>query len=269
MMHEGNPYQAPAVEVYDPDEEERGAEFLLDRPRSLPAGAGWDWYKASWRLFKAQPLMWWLCLLLVAGVFVVLGLIPLLNLLASLLFPMMAVGFANCAATVRQGRRFDIGQLFAGFSQQRNALLMLGAIYLGAYFALVLLAGLILGGSGFFQLMTGTSDPDATATLLGGAGAIVVLVVSLLSMLIYAVVVFASYIVFEFGKPVGEALRMGLSGLLSNVPASIVAAIVGFFLCIAATIPMGLGWLVLMPMMVLMPWVVYRDVFVEIRPDDA
>jgi uncharacterized membrane protein len=57
------------------------------------------------------------------------------------------------------------------------------------------------------------------------------------------------------------AMKRSFSGCLRNVLPFLVYGIVMFILAIIATIPIGLGWLLLMPTLICATYVSYREIF--------
>ncbi len=145
--------------------------------RVVPPARGVRWLAEGWRMFRAAPLGW---LALVFGYWLamtLLGLIPVLGLVAaSLLVPAFSVGFmaASRAASLRQP--LELVMLFAGFRERVPAQLVLGA----AYFAGLALA---IGGSMLVDdgalarwMLTGqrpeNDAPDAVLVAMGAAAAL-------------------------------------------------------------------------------------------------
>jgi len=60
-----------------------------------------------------------------------------------------------------------------------------------------------------------------------------------------------------------EALKLSFMGCLKNILPFLIYGIVGFILMVLATIPLGLGWLVLAPVFLGTVYVGYKDIFLE------
>jgi uncharacterized membrane protein len=68
--------------------------------------------------------------------------------------------------------------------------------------------------------------------------------------------------VFRNVAPV-DAVMTSLRAVIKNVLPFLVYGVIQIVLAIVASIPFGLGWLVLLPVMLLTAYVSYRDVFGE------
>ena len=63
--------------------------------------------------------MWIVALLILAGIEIVLGLIPILGNIASMLIgPIFMVGVLTFAHGIAQGEEADVGKLFVGFKEK-------------------------------------------------------------------------------------------------------------------------------------------------------
>ncbi len=129
--------------------------------RRLPAIRGWNWIVEGFRLFRNNPALltflvfgYWLTL-------VFLNLVPLLGVvLAPLCVPALSVGVMNgCRALERESQN-GFGLLFSGFRENRNVLLMLGAIYLAGSLAVFAGSALVDGGALLRIMMAGQQPPD-------------------------------------------------------------------------------------------------------------
>jgi uncharacterized membrane protein len=60
-----------------------------------------------------------------------------------------------------------------------------------------------------------------------------------------------------------EAMKASFTGCLRNVVPFLVYGIVGFLLAIVASIPLGLGWLVLGPVIAASVYTGYRDIYLR------
>src|SRR5712691_4042292 len=99
--------------------------------RIVGAARGMRWLAEGWRLFRAAPLGWlalvfayWLLMTLVS-------LVPYAGVaVASVLVPPFSVGFMAAARAASRRAPLELGLLFEGFRQERNAQIVLGVVYL-------------------------------------------------------------------------------------------------------------------------------------------
>lgn len=157
--------------------------------RVVSAARGARWLAEGWRMFRAAPLGW---LFLVFGYWLVmtmLGLVPLLGLVAaSVLVPAFSVGFMAASRAASQGQPLDMALLFAGFRGRVPAQLVLGVAY-SAGLALAI-GGSMLADDGVLArwLLTGRRpDNEADAEgVLAAIGAAAALYLPVMMMLWFA-----------------------------------------------------------------------------------
>jgi hypothetical protein len=230
-----------------------------DAGRAVEAGQGWAWIASGFEMFKKQPGMWIALVLVFFVVLFVLALIPLLGALAMLiLMPVFTGGLMVACQTQQRGGQLEIGHLFAGFKTQTGSLVVLGAIALGGWVIVMVPVLLIVGAGAFFGAMRGDAAGAAT---MGGSFLIAWLLAMALSILLYmALWVAPALVVLRGAKPV-EAIRRSFFGCLKNIVPFLIYGIVMMVLGILATVPLGLGWLVLGPVAVASVYVAYRDIY--------
>ena len=262
-MAEQNPYQAPDANLTEgrkgPD-----VELAVTGIKSLPAGAGLDWIKDAFNLFKMSPLIWIVLVILWFVLNIVGQLIPIIGPIAmSLLYAVFVAGFMIGCAALERGESLEIGHLFAGFKNNTGSLIGLGAIYLvigiaiAVIFFIVIFAG--AGGIGAF------SDPESInpADIFNSGFMIALLVGLLLIIPITMMFWFAPALISLGGMPLFESLKMSFSGCLKNILPMFFFGLVMMVLAVIATIPLGLGWFVLMPMGMAAFYTAYRSIYTE------
>jgi hypothetical protein len=121
----------------------------------LPARRGWRWLADGFALFKRNPPMLGMLVILYWLLLAFLGSLPLVGqALASVAMPALSVGVMGVCRALDRGETVDPLALFAGFRQRPRPLLLLGTIYLGA--TLAVLAVTALADSGILlRLMLG------------------------------------------------------------------------------------------------------------------
>ncbi len=237
-------------------------------PASVPSGNGVSWWREGWRLFALSPWVWIAIAVVFMVIVVCLHFVPLLGSVAStVLSPVLAAGvMAGCLAQDRGGE-LTINHLFSGFSERLTSLLVLGLIYLAGTIVIVgvvvvIVAG-TLGMSGIGALMAG--DPvQATVTMFAtlGVGALLaVLAGTLLALPLMMAYWFAPALVMLRGDEPVAALKASFFACLANISPMLIYSIIGVVLAIVATIPMGLGWLVLGPVFAASIYASYKDIF--------
>jgi len=251
--------------------------------RKMPAGRGVGWLGDGWRTFTASPGMWLVLTLIWLVIGVALQTVPLVGMLAGLFVtPILGGGLLLAADDVRRGRELDIGTLFRPVVdvRTRNPMLVLGGIYLGANMAVMLACMIVvIGGMGMAVIGNGMPaqaggtdagqiDPSVLLAM-GGTFLFVLLLIVALVLLVTVLFYFAIPLV-AFGRmEPGQAIGTGTRALLRNWAALTILGLIYLPLSLLATIPLGLGWLVLLPMTIGMWYASYRDVFPEPVDDDT
>lgn len=238
-------------------------------PRHLAAGDGAAWWGESWRIFCAAPAVWIGIFVLFIVVSIALVIVPLIgSLVHTVLLPVMAGGVMLGCDALARGEPLRIGHLFEGFQGGRFApLCLLGLLWLAILFvvAIVMVAAvfLTLGASGLAALMDfGGTALDYAALASAGMAIFVVAMIGLLIALLVAMAYwFAPALVVLNGEQPVEALRKSFAASWRNLGAFLLYGLIYIGLAIVATIPMGLGWLVLGPMLVGSCYAGWRTIF--------
>lgn len=234
------------------------AEYIAGG-RAVDAGRGWDWIAEGWQLFKKQAGMWIAIALVLFVILLVLGVIPIIGPAASfILTPVFAAGVLVCSREVEAGRSLEIGHLFAGFREKLGPLATVGGLYLAAAVAIALVVGLFAGAS-MFGMMLGRGE-TATPTAMFTALIAMLIMVGLLVPVIMAVWFAPALVMFHGVAPV-EAMKESFSGCLRNIVPFLVYGVVMMVFMVIASIPLGLGWLVLGPLLCTSYYTSYRDIY--------
>lgn len=239
-------------------------------PAAVPAGRGTAWWTEGWRLFVAAPGTWIAITVIFVVLMVMIAFIPLLGTVATtVLTPVFAGGVLLGCRALDRGGELTIGHLFAGFSDRLGPLIIVGVVYLVGSFVIVMLIVACLvatvGIGGFSALLSG--DPlqagFAMLTTLGIGALFAVLFGLLLGIpLLMAYWYAPALVVFRNDEPIA-AMKTSFNACLVNMMPMLVYGLLGLVFAIAATIPLGLGWLVLAPVFVASVYASYKDIFAE------
>jgi len=231
-------------------------------PRSVDGGRGITWWSEAWTLFMKAPGLWIVFGLLLFLVFGVLGFIPVIGALAaSLVAPVFIGGWMLAARKVDTGGTLEIGDLFAGFQGPKlQPLLLLGALLLAAALVIGLLVGALGVGSAMGVMMGGAHSGAGMAAAMG-AGMLAMLVTTVLGFVVAMAFWYApALVVFRDVAPF-DAAKASFYASLKNIIAFLLYGILYIVAAIVASIPFGLGWIVLIPVVMLSIYVSYKDVF--------
>jgi uncharacterized membrane protein len=235
--------------------------------RAVDAGRGVAWWSEGWALFVRSALLWVaLAVILIVG-FALISVVPVLGSLATaLLMPVFFASWLVAARKVEGGGPLEVADLFTCLKGDRlTPLLVLGALFAAATLVFFLVAGLLGAGAMFGMMGGGGMRHDGAGTMMAamGAGFMALLVFLLFGLVATAALWFApALVVFRNAAPV-DAVMASLRAVLKNVLPFLVYGVIQIVLGVAASIPFGLGWLVLLPVMLLTAYVSYRDVFGE------
>ena len=258
-----NPYAAPIAHVADhedrPDSTDGGR--FVPYGRSLPAGRGVGWIGDAWRLLRARPGMWAAGLLLLLIAYIVLSLIPLVNLFLQLATPFFVAGIAMAADQQRRTGTFELGALLAGFNKRPGSLLAVSGLVIGAIIVFMIVLAVFIGPNISLPMMRG-GNPDPTLFLSARFWLAILIGLALMVPMAFATYLAPQLIVLH-DQPALTAMKMSLVGSFRNILPGIVFLLCGMVLFVVSMIPLFLGLLVSIPIMVITNYTVYRDIFVE------
>lgn len=255
-MNENNPFVVPAKATGDGPT--GPGEFVPDG-RQVPAGNGVAWISAGWELFRKAPGVW----IGIAVVFmiIVVGLagIPLAGLLINLLVPVFVGGLMLGCKTLDEGGELRFSHLFAGFSGHAGNLVLVGVLFLigSAIAAVAIAAAMMVAGFSIGTTMMGGHVLNPGAVLLP------MLIGLALFLPVTMAIWFAPALVVLHGMAPLPALKASFIACLKNLIPFLLYGLALLVLAIIASIPFGLGWLVLAPVTYGSLYAGYRDIFIR------
>ncbi|MGH8121024.1 MAG: BPSS1780 family membrane protein [Gammaproteobacteria bacterium] len=235
------------------------------RLRAVVIGRGTAWLTGGFGYFMQDALAWVGVTILLFVIPLALSFIPFLgNVAAQILMPVFIAGLMLGCRAREQGGEFNVAHLFAGFSQQTSQLIILGLLYIAAVIVLVILIVIltIIGmGTGFLESLSG-----GDVAVLRDNFRFVSLVL-LITLGLYVPVLmafwFAPALVILRNAGAVDAIKLSFEGCLLNIVPFLLYGFIGLVLSIIALIPMGLGLLVLVPVIMASVYVAYRDIYPE------
>jgi uncharacterized membrane protein len=256
-----NPYATPKAAVAD--EPVALGEFVPGG-KGVPAGNGWNWIAEGWTLFRAAPGLWIGIIVVLVVILFALALLPFVGPVAqNLLMPVFMGGIVLGCRAIDDGSGLQFNHLFEGFKNRFGTLVAVGALYLAGFVVIMLVVMMIAGAGVVAMMMGGGAQPDVAQTGAVMGLVLGVLVALALSIPLVMAVWFAAPLVVFHDLGAVEAMKQSFSGCLRNIVPFLVYGIVGFVLAIVATIPIGLGWLVLGPVIAASVYTAYRDVYLR------
>ncbi len=234
-----------------------------------PGKQAWSWYKAGWRLFLINPSTWILYTFLWVLLAILLWQIPILGRVAWwIINPALYAGFLYQAAEMEQGRPLAVNRFFIGLTDKttRLPLLTLGVITLAAYV--------------FFSVVT-MVDPSLYSTIesllrADTSSGIVAIVINLFLRFVLALMILtlATMALLYSCPAIMFAGSDGFDAMMNSFETCArhwraFAAFMGIFigLAIVAMIPMGLGFLVLIPVTSCAAYASFQTLCGSAQPD--
>jgi uncharacterized membrane protein len=240
--------------------------------RRLPAAQGIAWWTAAfgWLFADGTGLFLWIAMdLCTLGAPSLLQTVPVLGWIGGVLLSvLLQAGLMVAAQRTAQSGATRFEDLFGGFGPRSGALLAVGAlglVALGAWFG-----ALLIGGAGALFGTLGGAWNGSTLNLdrMPSLGDLLTLLwVALLGALLLVPIFMALWlapplVVLRAVRPL-EALRLSFVACWRNSLALLVYSLGLLVLAVAATVPLFLGWLILLPAMSLAKYAIYRDVFAD------
>jgi uncharacterized membrane protein len=241
---------------------------------AVAAGRGVDWWTSGWRLFTKAPVIWIAIVVVFSAIMFALSLVPFLGAIAqTLLYPVLGAGVLLGARALDRGGELTLGHLFACFNDKAMPLVIVALLYLGGWFviwlgaAALLFAVLGFGTLSSFVSALASNDPTemwvAMASMLSVSVLVVLLVAVLAALPLVMAYWFAPALVLFRGDEPIASMRTSFTACMRNMPPFLLYGLVGIGFAIVATIPVLLGWLVLLPVYAASLYTSYKDIFGE------
>ena len=264
-MSEQNPYRPPQAQVQDQVPAGTG-EWQLGAPRSVSVGRGWSWIAEGFGLFAKDPLIWIVNCVIFAAIMFIISILPIVSLLFYILLAMFTGGFMRGCRVLDEGGRLGVGHLFAGFQHNAGQLAGVGGLFLvGSIASTAVVVAFWLMTGGLDTLMAfGESGPQTPGELLMMTREIGVAILVGLALLIPLIMMiwFASALVMLHDLGVIESMKLSFVACLRNILPFLVYGIIISVLWVVASIPIGLGLLVMIPVTFATMYTGYKDIFI-------
>ncbi len=236
-------------------------------PRRLPAGSGASFWGEAWRIFNAAPIPWILMLIVYVLISFCLEIVPVIGGLAHIVLTPVFVGgmMLGCHALAR-GEPLSVSHLFAGFKDARLgplAILGLMMLALSIVFLIFLFFGMLMAfGMSGLSALAGQGDLSVIVPGVLGAGLFALITIALIGGALIAMAYwFAPALVALNGEEPMNALKKSFAASWTNMGPFLIYGLIFIGLAIVASIPFGLGWLVLGPMIAGSCYASWRQIF--------
>ena len=230
-------------------------------PRSVAIGHGLQWIAAGWQIFRRSPLVWMTLTVTLILIWLVLLSIPKLGpLLFNLLFPVFFAGLMLGCRALEQGKKLDISYLFAGFRENASALVTVGGIYL---VGMLIVLAVIFGSSGGLPKLPAKPTPEDVAAMQTALKKMTGPILSGMALYIPLMMLtwFAPLLIIFRKLSAIAALKASFAACLQNLGAFTLYGTVVVVLWIAATLPILIGLVIVLPVIFGSIYASYVDIF--------
>jgi uncharacterized membrane protein len=209
--------------------------------------------------------MWIAAMVLIFIAMVVIGLVPILGgMVVQVLQPVIAAGLIVASQSLERGGNFELDHLFAGFKKNFGNLAIVGLLFMAGGVVIFLIFLAIVAMTIGTAFLTGNMDQLYTTI----AASMFMILFGLLVMLALLVPLMAAYwfapalVMLHDMQPMA-AMRASFFACFRNFVAFLVYGIILLVLGFIAMIPFGLGYLVLIPVVMASVYVSYRQIFTD------
>ncbi|MDI1362912.1 BPSS1780 family membrane protein [Methylotenera sp.] len=226
--------------------------------RQVPAGNAWVWIVSGFNLFKANPVMWIVILLIYLAIIIPISFIPVIgSVVTTLLAPVFAAGMMwGCKALVLK-QDLEINHLFEGFKKNTAQLISVGGVYMLSLLVIMVMVVLTLDKETIELLMKGqeVSPAQANAMMLP------ILIAMLFILPVLMAYWYAPVLIGLHNLAVLDAMKLSFVACLKNMLPFLLYGLIFMVILVVAIIPFGLGLIVAVPVMMTSLYTSYVDVF--------
>jgi len=236
-------------------------ENLLEKSleiRQVPTGNAWAWIVGGFNLFKANPAMWIIILVIYLAIIIPISLIPVIgSVVSTLLAPVFAAGMMwGCKALVLK-QDLEINHLFEGFKKNTAQLIAVGGIYMVSLLLVAVLVVLSLDRGMMELLMKGqTLSPEQASAMM-----LPILIAMFFIMPILMAYWYAPVLTGLHNLTAADAMKLSFKACLKNMLPFLLYGFIFMAILVVAIIPFGLGLIVAVPVMMTSLYTSYVDVF--------
>lgn len=239
---------------------------LLPKPRRCGAGAGIAWIRKAFDMFKQNIGVWIGMTVAMFAIMVVLTIVPLFGILSGLVVIIFIGSFMQAAAIQERGERLKFEYLFSAFSTHLKPLLILTLLYMvsiAVFFILTFWGMHLLSVSNFLEVWVALDDIGIRSS--GQWVVMLYMLIALLPMILLSMAFwFAPALIVLHDMAAMTAVKKSLQACLKNWLAFLVFGVVGGLLSVVLMVfTLGIGFLLVMPMMLLVYYASYRDIWTD------
>jgi len=202
--------------------------------------------------------MWIILLVIYLAIMIPVSMLPVIgSVVSTLLAPVFAAGMMwGCQAPVRN-QDLEINHLFEGFKHNTSQLIAIGGIYMASLLFIAVIVVLTMDKDTVELLVKGK---DLTPEQADGV-LMPILIAMLLVMPVLMAYWFAPVLAGLHNLTALDAMKLSFAACLKNMLPFLLYGLIFMVLLILAIIPVGLGLVIVVPMMMTSLYSSYVDVF--------
>ena len=230
--------------------------------RRVKATNGWQWIISGFYQFRSTPLGWMVLCFTLLLIALTLSMLPLLGqFIFTLISPVFLAGMMLGCRDMEEGKKLQMSHLFAGFKKNTASLITIGGVYL---IGQVLIVGVIMmiGGTAMTDmLLYGTRvDESELMGVMDSMLTAAIIALALSIPLMMAAWFSPSLVVFHDMPPI-LAMKRSFYACLRNIFPFQLYGITLVILVVLASLPYGLGLIILIPTIFTSIYASYKDIF--------
>lgn len=226
--------------------------------RQVPAKNAWLWTVKGFELFRENPAMLIILLIIYLAIIIPISLLPVVgSILSALVAPIFSAGLMwGCQALLKK-QDLEINHLFEGFKHNTSQLVAVGGFYMLSLLTIAIFVVLSLDKPTIEVLMQGkTVTPEQANAML-----VPILTAMLLLVPVLMAYWFAPVLAGLNNLNAIDAMKLSFMACAKNVLPFFLYSLIFMGLLIIALIPAGLGLIIVMPLLMTSLYISYVDIF--------
>jgi hypothetical protein len=228
------------------------------------AAHGWYWVRDAFKLFAKSPALWIALTVVMIIMWLMAGMVPLIGpLVIGVLSPVLIAGLMAGARKVEKGGELELADLFTGFRENLKPLAVVGAIALALQ---LLIAGvMLLMGYKELPMPVAGRAPDLVElqNYLSQIALPMLVGLALAMPLSMAFWFPPSLLIFNKKMNPIDAIKWSFYACIANIVPFLIYGLVIMGLMMLMPFTLFLGFIVLLPVLVISFYTAYKDIFDE------
>ena len=248
----------------EPLETTNQAPEPLKPPRRVAIGRGASWIYEGFALFNLGMGTSVAILLVAMSIQIVGNLLPGASLLLSVFSLVFAAGFMAVAHGGHTRQQLRFSDYFAGFRKNMGELVLAAAIYMGLFFAIVLVTVILAMIFGGWEIIQSHMAAPPAGTLSAGEGLFLlfwVLVALLFVIPLLMMVVYAPPLILFHDIKAWPAMKLSMEACWKNMLPLLWYSVLAVLLTLLGGLMLLIGLLVVIPILNYANYCAYRDIF--------